>query len=177
MHTYKQLCNLFLQRASALFSDGTVTQNGTVRVCTTSGSTLTSDNVIETLRAVEKRKKVEAQRKVAAEVDRQQCRVGREVSEGEKERARMESGEKATEKEKSALQLLKAGCRCLSPAAPGEGAPGEGSERGRCGRSFIAAPQKSGAAPAGPRHRRLVKRKDGRPERDTLLELFSYPKF
>ena len=107
VHTYKQLYNLYLERSRALCSDGTITETGTVRVCTTSGATLTSDNVIEALRVAQAKKKAEAQRKAAAEVDRQQRRVDREVSKREKEKARTERDKKAAEKEESALQLLK----------------------------------------------------------------------
>lgn len=47
--TFKDLCNIFLQRYAGLVSDGVVTENETIPLRNTTGATLTCENVIRAL--------------------------------------------------------------------------------------------------------------------------------
>eukprot|EP00171_Calliarthron_tuberculosum_P004068 IDg4068t1 len=60
VETAKQLYALFLSDAGKLLSDGTVTENGLVRVTTTRGATLTTDIVIGAAKRVTEKKAAEA---------------------------------------------------------------------------------------------------------------------
>eukprot|EP00171_Calliarthron_tuberculosum_P000060 IDg60t1 len=102
VETANQLYALFLRNAEQLCSDGTVEENGTVKVTTRSGATLTSDNVVAAVRAADERRKEEIARKEAAASAREARRAAREQEEASKKRRRDEREEENLQKLKQA---------------------------------------------------------------------------
>lgn len=98
----RQLYELFLRNAEKLCSDGTVEENGTVKVTTKSGATLTSDNVIAAVRATDERKRIESERKEASAISREIRRTERVREQESKKRQRDEREEVSLQKIKQA---------------------------------------------------------------------------
>ena len=100
IETSKQLYAVFIANTKNLLSDGTVEQNGLVRVSTRRGATLTSERVIEAARRIAEKKANDARIKSAKSADRERRKIWRAIEDARKSEA-------ADRREEQALQKLK----------------------------------------------------------------------
>lgn len=98
--TAKKLYALYLSKASELLSDGTVVENGLVRVSTTRGAILTSDSVIQAAKNAAARKARAIQEKAEKSAQRERRRIERAVEAARK-------AEDAEKREETALLRMK----------------------------------------------------------------------
>lgn len=101
VETARQLYALFLSNAGTLLSDGTVVENGLVRVTTTRGATLTTDVVISAAKRVTDKKAAEARARAAKAIARDQRRLEKALEAAKK-------ADEASRREEAALQKRKA---------------------------------------------------------------------
>ncbi len=108
VRTSKELYNLYLRQSEKLCSDGTVEENGTIRVANKRGASLSSENVIAALRARDEAQIQEENRKVAAQAKREKRKAEILQEEAAKQAARKIRAAKKRAEEEAELQRLKA---------------------------------------------------------------------
>ena len=106
-HIYKQLYNAFLAKASELCSDGTIVENGTIRVSTTSGATLTSENTLKALRERDRAQREKATQRQQRDEQRQEKAREREEKQAELEERRRLRQEQQDHREEAELLKIK----------------------------------------------------------------------